>query len=261
MTDSDADKVSRTDCTPWRDGETLRHFYQGKRYSLLETADAVGCTEGTVSQWCDKLDIETRDAQEARDSGTPEDFKDRGTLYELYWGERLTCAEIADEYDVTPLTVSKWLRRHDIETRPAHDPGKDRASLTCDNCGSEFSVIPSRAESAKYCSRECYYDSLDMPTGDDHWSWKETPDYRPAGSEWQELRQQVRERDGFECRVCGVPESDLPRELDAHHLKRVRDHDDPRAATEIDPSYVVAVCRSCHRMVERYAPLLPDGVV
>lgn len=260
MSDSDPDKVSRTDCSPWRDAETLRHFYHGKEYSLLETANAIGCTEGTVSIWCGKVGVETRDASDARDAGTPDQLKDESWLRDEYLSEGRTCADLADQLGVTDLTVSRWLRRHDIPTRPAHKPAKERVTITCHNCGDDFDTLPSRADRAKYCSRGCYYDGMDMPTGEDHWSWKETPDHRPAGEEWVELRRQVRERDAYECQVCGVAESDMDRQLDVHHLRRVRDRDDARAQVTADAENLVALCRSCHRRVERYAPLLPPSL-
>lgn len=261
MSDKNTDKVSRTDCTPWRDAETLQHFYHGKRYSLLETADAVGCTEGTVSQWCGRLGIETRDASEARDDGTPDAYKDEQTLRSLYWDDGLTCAEIADEYDTTSLTVSRWLNRHGIETRPSHGTGKEDVSVECQNCGDVFETIPSRADEAKYCSRECYYNGFDMPTGDDHWSWRETPKYRPNGTDWHQLRERIRDRDNYQCQLCGTHESDMTRELDIHHLRRVRDMDDPNGAVDVSDDKLVSLCRSCHMQAEKYAPLLPDGLV
>ena len=170
MTDNDADKVSRTDCTPWRDAETVRHFYINRGYSLKEVGETVGCAECTVLQWCRKHDIETRDPVEARDDGTPDALKDEARLRELYLTLELTCQEIADEYGVTGGTVSQWLRRHDIPTRPSHGL-RDRETLECENCGDTFEVIQSRADESAYCSRECYYDGMDMPTGEDHWSY------------------------------------------------------------------------------------------
>lgn len=254
MTTNDADKVSRTDCTPWRDRETLVHFYHGRRYSLLETAEAVGCTEGTISQWCSRLDVETRDAQEARDTGTPSELENREWLRRRYRDDELTCAEIADEVGVTSLTVSNWLRRHDIPTRPAYGTST-RVKLNCKTCGATFEAIQSRKDKRKYCSRECYYDGMHMPTGEDHWSWKETPERRPNGREWDELRARCRRRDDYSCQLCGIHESDYKHELDVHHLRRVREFENPRDANALDN--VVSLCRSCHRKAEPYAPLLP----
>jgi 5-methylcytosine-specific restriction endonuclease McrA len=259
MTDNDADKVSRTDVTPWRDEQTLRHFYHGKGYSLLETAEATGCTEGTVSQWCNRLGVETRDAQAARDHGTPEELENPEWLREEYRVKERTCEEIGDDLGVTTRTVSNWLRRHDIPTRGRHRR-RNRVTLTCENCGSDFERVASQEDNAKYCSRECYYDAQEIPTGSDHWSWRETPEYRPSGEEWESLRSRIRERDGHECQLCGVHESDMERTLDVHHLDRVRDADDPRAAVNVDESRLVALCRSCHRRAEPFAPLLPPAL-
>jgi hypothetical protein len=224
---------------------------------LLETAEAVGCTEGTISQWCDRLGVETRDAEEARDAGTPEELEDREWLRREYRDEERTCADIADEVDVTPLTVSNWLRRHDIETRGRHRR-RNRVTLSCHNCGDEFETVASREERAKYCSRGCYYEDMDMPTGEDHWSWRDTPEHRPNGEEWHNLRERIRDRDDHECQLCGVHEDDMERTLDVHHLDRVRDMDEPRAAVNVNDSRLVSLCRSCHRRAEPHAPLLPS---
>lgn len=248
MSDKDAEKVSRTDCTPWRDEETLRHFYHGKGYSLLETAEVVGCSEGTVSQWCNRLGVETRDAQEARDTGTPEDFKDEERMRELYRTLEMTCAEIADHYDVTPLTVSRWLRRHDIPTRP-RNRRRNRVELECEACGSKYEVIACRSDSAKYCSRSCYYDGMDMPTGSDHWSWNGGGGPR-YGRGWnEEKRERVRERDGNECRHCGLTQEENLRtngcKLHVHHEVDPRDATNP--AVYNAARNLVALCNSCHR--------------
>lgn len=39
-------------------------------------------------------------------------------LYKLYIQDRLSCRQIADEFHVTPTTVSHWLRRRGIKARP-----------------------------------------------------------------------------------------------------------------------------------------------
>lgn len=249
----------RRDFTPWRHENTLRYYYLEKEYSLLECGKLLGCAECTALQWCRKHGIETRDPQEARDAGTPPELEDEAWLQREYLTRERTCAAIADELDVSDLTVSNWLRRHEIPTRPAN-ARRNRVTVECNECGESFRVQASREDRAKYCSRGCYYAGMDMPKGRDHWSWRDTPEHRPSGTEWQNLRENVRERDGYECRVCGVHEDDMVRTLDVHHLDRVRDADDPRAAVEMDESRLVALCRSCHRRVERLAPLLPPAL-
>lgn len=260
MSDNDPDKVSRTDCTPWRDEETLRYYYQGKGYSLLETAEVLGCTEGTVSQWCGRLGIETRDPVKARTRSSPDELTDPEKLRHLYHDKGLTTYEIAERVGYTPKGVHNWIVKHDIETRPSHGLGKEYVELECANCGNIFTAQPSRADRAKYCSRECYYEDMDMPKGPDHWSWKETPEHRPSGTEWVELRRQVRERDEYTCQLCGKDESEMDRQLDVHHLNRVRDSEDPRKQVSSDPDELISLCRSCHRQVEKLAPLLPPAL-
>lgn len=49
----------------------------------------------------------------------PEAWHERERLYELYVEQGLTQAEVADLLDTTQTTISKWLRRHEIETDEA----------------------------------------------------------------------------------------------------------------------------------------------
>ena len=53
------------------------------------------------------------------------DHRDEDVLRELYLGRGLTTAEVGDVLDVAQCTVSKWLRRHDIETKTAGEVCSD----------------------------------------------------------------------------------------------------------------------------------------
>lgn len=260
MSDHNAEPVSRTDCTPWRDEQTVRHFYVDKRYSLENTGGVLGCAGCTVLQWCKRHGIETRDPGQKRRENAPKELRDGDRLRELYHDEGMTAYEIADRVGFTPKGVHNWIERHGIETRPSHGLGNEDVVVVCANCDGEFEVSVGSVDRAKYCSRGCYYEDMEMPTGSDHWSYRENPNHRPAGKEWQDLRDRIRKRDGYECRLCGTAEPDMSRELDVHHLDRVRDADDPRHAVELDDSRLVALCRSCHRRVERFAPLIPPSL-
>lgn len=56
-------------------------------------------------------------------------YHDAETLRDLYHRQNLTQSEIADKFDVSAVTISDWMSRHDIETRgggggnygPRHD--------------------------------------------------------------------------------------------------------------------------------------------
>jgi len=67
------------------------------------------------------------------------------------------------------------------------------------------------------------------------------------GPEWEAIRRAVRSRDGYRCRVCGVPE--LPGHAhDVHHLRPLRTFRDRAEAHA--PENLITVCRRCHRRLE-----------
>ncbi|SEO72827.1 HNH endonuclease [Halorientalis persicus] len=55
------DTQESPDTKPWRDESILRELYHGRGQTTREIADELGCTNGTVSTWLDKHDIETRE--------------------------------------------------------------------------------------------------------------------------------------------------------------------------------------------------------
>lgn len=48
-------------------------------------------------------------------------YHDDETLRRLYHDKELSQSEIADRFDVKPNTISEWMSRHDITTRPHQD--------------------------------------------------------------------------------------------------------------------------------------------
>lgn len=81
--------------------------------------------------------------------------------------------------------------------------------------------------------------------------WTNAPnDYGP---EWPQIREAVRRRDGYRCRLCGRPEEG--RQHDVHHkvpFRLFRGPDgqiDRRRANALDN--LVTLCAECHRLAER----------
>ena len=68
------------------------------------------------------------------------------------------------------------------------------------------------------------------------------------GEEWRSTREQVLERDGYECQFCGVTEEAHQerhdRGLAAHHIIPESD------GGSDDPENLLTVCQSCHRTLE-----------
>jgi hypothetical protein len=44
-------------------------------------------------------------------------WRDEDLLRKAYEGRKMSCREIADMWETTPRTISRWLNRHGIETR------------------------------------------------------------------------------------------------------------------------------------------------
>ena len=77
--------------------------------------------------------------------------------------------------------------------------------------------------------------------------WRGAPnDYGP---DWPRLREQVRARDGYRCRVCGAPEGGRAHHV--HHKTPFRLFADPAEANR--PENLVTLCPACHRRAEQGA--------
>lgn len=98
--------------SPWRDAETLRELYWGEGLSQPEIADRLDCGVSTVTKWMGRNDIEVR----AEGSDTKW-LRDPDNLGEAYHEKEMSITDIAEELDVVPSTVSRWMNKFDIEYR------------------------------------------------------------------------------------------------------------------------------------------------
>lgn len=73
-----------------------------------------------------------------------------------------------------------------------------------------------------------------------------TNDANNYGSNWNNVRQLVRERDQFTCQMCGAPETDRPHHV--HHKVPLRSFVSLEQANNLEN--LVTLCPSCHRRAE-----------
>jgi hypothetical protein len=59
----------------------------------------------------------------------------------------------------------------------------------------------------------------------------------------RQLKDRVRVRDNFQCRICGVPELELNRKLSVHHIDYNKDNQ--------SMDNLIAVCLTCHNKTNR----------
>ena len=103
---------------PWRNEELLRQKYWGEEKSTTTIADEFDCTDGTISKWLNRFDIETRGVD-----GFSKDapWKDKQTLRKLYVEDEMAIEDIADKFDCSPQPIRTWLEKFDIDVS-ANDP-------------------------------------------------------------------------------------------------------------------------------------------
>lgn len=133
----------------------------------------------------------------------------------------------------------------------------ERQTKRCDYCGTEQEVLQSEIERGhgRFCSRECLSEWMSENwTGEDHHRWK-GGETRYLGN-WKKARKEALQRDDNECQLCGKGADEIGRNPDVHHIKPIREHEDPRQAHDLEN--LITLCRSCHSKVEHRTESVPD---
>ncbi len=74
-------------------------------------------------------------------------------------------------------------------------------------------------------------------TGEEHWNWKGGKSFEPYSVDWTKtLRQSIRERDHYTCKICGEKQGD--RAFSVHHI------DYNKLNCNLDN--LITLCTSCH---------------
>lgn len=69
--------------------------------------------------------------------------------------------------------------------------------------------------------------------------WRGGISFEPYALGWNKTcKEQIRNRDGYRCRICGMPEVEYGRALDVHHI----DYD----KKNLTPDNLISLCKSCH---------------
>ena len=103
----------------------------------------------------------------------------------------------------------------------------------------------------EYCSLVCANNARRPDnSGASHPNWQGGKvDYPYYGYKWREVREKALERDGLQCRACGIEQSELSSSLHVHHRQPLREFEYHSAANRLDN--LVTLCPSCHPKVER----------
>jgi 5-methylcytosine-specific restriction endonuclease McrA len=89
----------------------------------------------------------------------------------------------------------------------------------------------------KYCTGRPTGKHLFPLIGEKNPSWCGGKSFEPYSTDWTKtLKRSIRERDGYECRICGKPQSN--RNLSIHHI----DYDKKNC----NPTNLISLCLNCH---------------
>lgn len=113
-----------TQASPHRSKQWLLENYVNADRSVVEAGNLAGVSGTTISTWVRKHGISPRQQEvdlSDVDIHKANPWRDSSVLEALYVDKCLSTNEIAGILDCAPNTVSKWLRRHDIEHRDSSD--------------------------------------------------------------------------------------------------------------------------------------------
>lgn len=145
---------------------------------------------------------------------------------------------------------------------------KPKVRTTCATCGVPVERPPSRVGEAErrrhFCCKACKTEWMRIRLSGEnspHWKGGNSPKY--YGPNWNQQKRAARERDGYCCQVCGVPQSALGKSLDVHHITPFRqfgyvpgENDSFLEANDLNN--LISLCHTCHKRVEaRAIPLQP----
>lgn len=205
--------------------QELERLYHNEGMTHAEIAERFDTTDATICRRFQKLGIEAKDKAEAHTNGDYQKLRDKEWLKEQHVSQKKSRRKIAKSLGVGPSTVSRWLEKHGID-----------------------GLSKSEVLRGEY-------------TGKDHWLWNGgSVDHYGAG--WEAGRKAALERDSNECRKCGMSNEqhldEHGQSLHVHHIKPFKKFESELEANRVDN--LLTLCHSCHREVEKYAPMVPAGI-
>lgn len=185
----------------------------------------------------------------------------KSELYELYWGDGLTTREVAEELGGSQGIIQRRMVEYGIPRRNESDTV---ASFVFKHRSREWkqreyvekgkSIYQLARENNvwhEWVRRQLHQEGINLRNNwftDRHSEDElERLDYN-YGGDWEDIRQDVLDRDNHTCQGCATPEDELERPLEAHHIQGFRTFADSENANELEN--LVALCRTCHNRWE-----------
>jgi 5-methylcytosine-specific restriction endonuclease McrA len=125
-----------------------------------------------------------------------------------------------------------------------------KIEVKCTQCNNEILKKRSVIKNMNFCDTNCmqiYYLESRMFKGENNGAWTGgKPGY--YGENWLKRKREIRKRDKYKCKFCGIPEENYKQKLSIHHKKIFKDFNgDWEKANE--KKNLIAVCEHCHRKI------------
>lgn len=140
-------------------------------------------------------------------------------------------------------------------TTDYNESQKTQTHSDCPQCGNRFELTtPQRHNSHRsFCSNNCSRNWMsEFQSGDKNPQWKGGKE-RYYGSNWNQLREEIIERDDSKCQICECTQSEhfeqYGGDLHVHHITRLLDFDTIDEANKSEN--LITLCTSCHSGVEQ----------
>lgn len=97
----------------------------------------------------------------------------------------------------------------------------------------------------KHLSEERKRQIGDAGRGDKNPRWQGGISFLPYPYTFtKELKERIRERDGYRCRLCGVPQIECNQKLSIHHIDYIKEN--------LDGDNLISLCRGCNSKVNNH---------
>lgn len=247
--------------SPWQDKENIRREYIENERSIHDIADEWGCVPKTVSNWVKRHGFKMR----TPGGVTDERLRDEEWLRKKYHEDDLSQSEIADILGCHQHSVSRKMRDFGIETKtrgehqtPIELKDADRLeNLYWEEELSTYEIAERLDTSYTAVRYNLLKNGIELR---ERWkSGKENPNWEGGykgyyGPEWNDQREAALDRDGYECRKCGISQSEHREEhpsnkaLEVHHITPFAEFDESTEANRL--SNLITLCSKCHRLLE-----------
>jgi hypothetical protein len=183
----------------------------------------------------------------------------QGDGHPMWKGGNVTiyCEFCGDPKEVKPATAKHESRGRFCSRECSYKARRvDRVTVECFWCEETFERVPWLAgrHDREVCpDGDCLSEFLSsIRRGEDNPAW-EGGAIEYYGPSWDERSSAIRERDGYECVVCGMSQSDHRDEfgslLPVHHIVPYRNFDDDSRAHA--DGNLITLCRVCHADLEQ----------